>query len=138
LKESILVNGSFIGELKVSINKKDFDYGVTLYEVMPDGKYFHLSYIIGRASYADDITTRKLLKPNEVETISFSNTHLISKKLSKGSRLLVHINVNKNPFSELNYGTGKAVSEETIADLNKPLKVKWYNDSFVEIPFWKD
>ncbi|MCX2680074.1 CocE/NonD family hydrolase [Galbibacter sp. EGI 63066] len=138
LKEDILVNGSFIGELKVSINKKDFDYGVTLYEVMPNGKYFHLSYIIGRASYAKDITKRKLLNPNEIETIPFSNTHLVSKKLSKGSRLLVYININKNPFSEINYGTGKEVSKETINDANEPLEVKWYNDSFVEIPIWID
>jgi predicted acyl esterase len=138
LEESVLVNGSFIGELKVSINKKDFDYGITLYEIMPDGKYFHLSYTIGRSSYAKDIENRELLKPNTIETIPFSNTHLISKKMSKGSRLLIYINVNKNPFSELNYGTGKVVSEETIADSNEPLKVKWYNDSFVEIPIWKD
>jgi putative CocE/NonD family hydrolase len=138
LKESILLNGSFLGELKVSINKKDFDYGVTLYEVMPSGEYFHLSYIIGRASYAKDITERKLLEPNKIEQISFSNTHLVSKKLSKDSRLLIHINVNKNSFSELNYGTGKVVSEETIDDASKPLRVKWYNDSFIEIPIWKD
>ena len=62
----------------------------------------------------------------------------MSKKLSKGSRLLVYINVNKNPFSELNYGTGKEVSKETIHDPNEPLEVKWYNDSFVEIPIWID
>jgi hypothetical protein len=40
---------------------------------------------------------------------------------------------NKNPFSELNYGTGKTVSEETIQDAKEPLKVKWHNDSFVKI-----
>ena len=137
LEESMLVNGSFIGALSVSINKKDFDYGVTLYELMPDGKYFHLSYIVGRASYAEDVTKRKLLTPNKIETIPFSNTHLVSKKLSKGSRLLVYINVNKNPFSELNYGTGKVVAEETIDDAQEPLMVKWYNDSYVEIPVWK-
>tara|TARA_R110002073_G_scaffold4213_1_gene27954 strand:+ start:94679 stop:96421 length:1743 start_codon:yes stop_codon:yes gene_type:complete len=137
LEESILVSGSFIGELNVSINKKDFDYGITLYEVLPNGKYFHLSYSIGRASYSKDNTERKLLKPNKIETIPFSNTHLVSKKLSIGSRLLVYVNVNKNPFSELNYGTGKIVSEETIDDANEPLKVKWYTDSFVEIPIWK-
>ncbi|WP_166962244.1 CocE/NonD family hydrolase [Yeosuana marina] len=134
LKESVLVNGSFTGELLVNINKKDFDFGVTLYEVMPDGKLFHLSYIIGRASYSDDIENRKLLEPNKIEKIQFSNTHLVSKKLNKGSRLLVYINVNKNPFSELNYGTGKIVSEESIEDANIPLEVKWYNHSFVSIP----
>jgi len=137
LKESMLINGSFLGEIKTSINKKDMDIGVTLYEVMPNGDYFHLSYFIGRTSYAKDITKRNLLKPNEIESIPFSNTHLVSKQLSKGSRLLVAINVNKNPFSQLNYGTGKEVSDETIADAEEPLKVKWYNDSYVKIPVWK-
>ncbi|WP_338812516.1 CocE/NonD family hydrolase [Bernardetia sp. Wsw4-3y2] len=137
-EEDIIVNGSFMGQLNVSINKKDFDYGVTLYEVMPNGQYFHLSYIVGRASYANDITKRKLLTPNEIEKIPFTNTHLVSKKLSKGSRLLVYINVNKNPFAELNYGTGKEVTKETIHDADEPLKIKWYTDSFVEIPIWKE
>lgn len=138
LEEPMLVNGSFIGELKASINKKDLDFGVTLYEVMPDGNYFHLSYIVGRASYAQDITQRTLLTPHKIESIPFTNTHLVSKKLSKGSRLLVYINVNKNPFSELNYGTGKEVTTESIADAGEPLKVKWYNSSFVEIPVWRE
>lgn len=137
LKEPILINGSFLGEIKASINKKDMDIGVTLYEVMPNGEYFHLSYFLGRASYAKDITKRNLLRPNEIESIPFSNTHLVSKQLSKGSSLLVVINVNKNPFSQLNYGTGKEVSDETIEDAKEPLKVKWYNDSFVKIPIWK-
>jgi predicted acyl esterase len=136
-KESILVNGSFVGEIKASINKKDMDIGVTLYELTPNGEYFHLSYFLGRASYAKDSTTRNLLEPNKIESIPFSNTHLVSKQLSKGSRLVVVLNVNKNPFSELNYGTGKTVIDETIQDAKEPLRVKWYNDSFVVIPIWK-
>ncbi|WP_281636296.1 CocE/NonD family hydrolase [Flavobacterium marginilacus] len=137
LKETMLINGSFLGEIKASINKKDMDIGVTLYELMLDGNYFHLSYFLGRASYARDITKRNLLKPNEIESIPFSNTHLVSKQLSAGSRLVVVLNVNKNPFSELNYGTGKVVTEETVKDAKEPLKVKWYNDSFVKIPVLK-
>jgi putative CocE/NonD family hydrolase len=137
LEEPLLVNGSFLGEIKASINKKDMDIGVTLYEVMPNGEYFHLSYFLGRASYAKDITKRNLLKPDKIESIPFSNTHLISKQLIKGSRLLVVINVNKNAFSQLNYGTGNEVSDETIKDAKEPLKIKWYNDSFISIPIWK-
>lgn len=137
LKEPMLINGSFIGQIKASINKKDVDIGVTLYEVLPNGEYFHLSYYIGRASYAKDITKRHLLTPGKIETISFSNTHFVSKQLHKGSRLLIAINVNKNAFSQLNYGTGKDVSTETIEDAKVPLKIKWYNDSFVDIPIWK-
>lgn len=47
---------------------------------------------------------------------------------------MVVLNVNKNPFSQLNYGTGKDVSSESILDAGEVLKVKWFDDSFVEIP----
>lgn len=137
LTEPMVVNGSFLGQLKISINKKDVDLGVTLYELTPSGEYFHLSYYIGRASYAKDMTKRNLLKPGELTTIDFSNTHLISKQLSKGSRLVVAVNVNKNPFSQLNYGTGKDASTETIQDAKEPLRIRWYTDSSIRIPVWR-
>ena len=138
MQESILVNGSFTGEIMASINKKDMDIGITLYELLPNGTYFHLSYTILRASYAKDITKRNLLTPDVKETIPFTNTHLVSKQLEKGSRLVVYLDVNKNPFSQVNYGTGKDVSEENMADGKEPLRIKWYNDSYVSIPVRKD
>ena len=138
LEESLLVSGCFSGQINAIINKADMDIGVTLYEVTPEKKYFHLSYFLGRASFAKDSTKRNLLTPNEKEAIPFSNTRLVCKKLSKGSRLLVHLNVNKNPFCQLNYGTGKDVSSETIADAGEPLTIKWLNSSFVEIPIWRE
>ncbi|MFT3826677.1 MAG: CocE/NonD family hydrolase [Chitinophagaceae bacterium] len=130
----VVLSGSFSGVLKASINKRDMDIGVTLYEVMPDGRLFHLSYFLGRASYADDPASRKLLTPGAITTITFSNTRLVSKQLAKGSRLLVMLDINKNPFAQVNYGTGKDISDETIADAGEPLRIRWYNDSFVSIP----
>ncbi|WP_213279961.1 CocE/NonD family hydrolase [Chryseobacterium indologenes] len=135
--DALLVNGSFLGNIKLSINKKDVDLGVTLYELTCEGKYVHLSYYIGRASYAKDNTKRQLLTPDRKETITFENTHLISKQLQKESRLVVVLNVNKNSFSELNYGSGKTVTAETIADAKEPLIIHWFNDSFVEVPVLK-
>jgi uncharacterized protein len=41
----------------------DADYGLVLYQVQPDGKLFELSYFIRRASYARDMTRRRLLQP---------------------------------------------------------------------------
>ncbi|UMQ43011.1 CocE/NonD family hydrolase [Chryseobacterium sp. Y16C] len=134
VKKSMIINGSFLGELNISINKKDVDLGVTLYELTSEGKYFHLSYYIGRASYANDITQRNLLEPDKKASIQFTNTHLVSKRIKKGSRIVVAINVNKNPFSQINYGTGKEVSSETIKDASEPLIIKWYNDSYIKIP----
>lgn len=137
LDEDILINGSFTGKINLRINKKDVDIGVTLYELTAEGKYFHLSYYIGRASYAKDMTKRQLLVAGKRESLIFKNTHLISKKLQKGSRLVIVLNVNKNPFSELNYGTGKIVSTESISDASDPLVVDWFNSSYVEIPVLK-
>jgi hypothetical protein len=57
--------------------------------------------------------------------------------MSKGSRLLVLVTVNKNAWAQVNYGTGKDVSDESIADAKEPLNVHWYNDSFVTVPIWR-
>lgn len=68
-EEEISINGTFSGEIKAIINKKDMDIGVVLYESMPDGQLFHLSYFLGRASYAKDMSIRKLLTPGKIESI---------------------------------------------------------------------
>lgn len=130
----VQINGMFSGELSAMINKKDMDIGVVLYEVTPENQYFELSYFFGRASYTKDNTKRNLLQPGIKESIPFAKTRLVSKQLKKGSRLLVVLNINKNAFAQVNYGTGKDVSVETINDAGEPLKIKWFNDSYVEIP----
>jgi hypothetical protein len=135
--EPVEVSGTFLGEIRATINKKDMDVGVVLYEVLPDGELFHLSYFVGRASYASDMAVRRLLTPGKVESIPFHKTRMVSRRLGKGSRLLVTLNVNKNAFAQINYGTGKDVSDEDIDDAKVPLRIKWHNDSYVKIPIWK-
>lgn len=134
----VSVNGAFSGLLRATINKKDMDIGIVLYEVLPSGEYFHLAYFIGRASYAYDMSKRQLLTPGKPELIPYVRTRLTSRRLSKGSRLLVVLNISKNPYAQINYGTGKDVSDETIADAGAPLQIKWHNDSYIEIPIsWR-
>lgn len=135
---SFSINGSFTGNLIASINKKDMDISLALYELMPDGKYFFLTRYVGRASYAKNNTQRQLLRPNKKENIPFDNTRFVSKRISKGSRLIVLLNINKHPFEIINYGSGKPVSEETIKDAGEPLQIRWYNDSLIKIPIWKN
>ena len=130
----IEINGTFSGEIKAIINKKDMDIGVVLYQVMPDGQLFHLSYFLGRASYARDMSVRRLLTPGAIESIPFDRTRMTSRHMDKGSRLLVMLNVNKNNFAEVNYGTGKDVAAEDIHDAGEPLKIQWRTDSYVRIP----
>ena len=135
-EQETILNGSFSGEFKVEINKKDFDLSVNLYELTPEGKYFHLSWYIGRASYAGGREHRKLLTPHKTTTITFDNTRIVSKKISKNSRIVVVVNGNKNPYGQINYGTGKDVSMESIEDATRPLVIKIKEGSRVVIPVY--
>lgn len=110
------------------------DIGLTLFEVMPDGKHFHLAYLLARASYAEDMTRRKLLTPGTVTTIHLARSRMTGKRIRKGSRLLLHLDINKNHFAQVNFGTGKDVSQESVEDGKEPLQIHWYTDSFVDIP----
>jgi uncharacterized protein len=136
--QDFAINGSFAGSLKVTMNKKDMDVSLALYEQMADGTYFFLTRYVGRASYAHDNTKRRLLHPGRSQTIRFSNTRFVSRQIRKGSRLVVLLNINKHPFEVINYGSGNPVSSETILDAGEPMQLKWHNESYLSIPIWKD
>ncbi|MGE8555821.1 MAG: CocE/NonD family hydrolase [Chryseobacterium jejuense] len=138
LDKDIIISGDFSGMFTLSINKKDVDTNTYLYQINPDGKLFLLSSHIARASYVKNNEVRQLLTPNTIEQIPIKNAYIMSKKIEKGSRLLLLVGVNKTSSWQLNYGTGKDVSDETIKDAGEPMMIKWYNDSYVEIPVYKD
>lgn len=137
-QEGFTINGSFSGNLWATINKKDMDVSLAIYELMPNGKYFFLTRYVGRASFAKDNAKRQLLKPNKKELIHFDNTRFVSKKINAGSRLIILLNINKHPFEIINYGSGKPVSTETIKDAGEPLQIKWHNTSCIKIPLCKN
>jgi hypothetical protein len=87
-----------------------------------------------RKEQAAHRTQRRLLTPGRKTLLPFSMTPLIAKQLAPGSRLLLLLTVNKNPYAEVNHGTGRDVSHESIADAGAPLRVRWYGGSFIEIP----
>ncbi|KAF2327843.1 CocE/NonD family hydrolase [Flavobacterium ginsenosidimutans] len=137
LENSTIISGSLKTSLKISTNKKDIDVEIQLYEKTAKDQYFALTNNLQRASFAKDRTKRQLLTPNKIETIDIEQTFIISKELEKGSSIVIVLGVNKNPNWEVNYGSGKNVSDETIADAKEPLQIKWYSDSTITIPILK-
>jgi len=128
--------GLFSGRLDFKVNKMDVDLCVMLYEQRADGEYVQLfgpAYEF-RASYARDRAHRHLLKAGERQELTFKSERLTSRLLQKGSRLVFVIGINKRQDREINYGSGNDVSEESIADGRIALKIRWYNDSYIEIP----
>jgi len=136
-KDDFEINGSFNGIINLIINKKDLDINIELYELTSNNKYFALSTYLGRASYAKNRSKRNLLKPNKEESIPIRNSSFTSKLIKKGSKLIVIVAVNKNPYWQINYGSGRDVSVETIDDGKLPLQIKWLNTSTISIPVYR-
>jgi putative CocE/NonD family hydrolase len=129
-------NGLFSGRLDFTVNKMDVDLNITLYELLANGDYVRLFSPTNefRASYARDRTHRHLLRAGERQELVFKSERLTSRQLKPGSRLVMVLAINKRPDREINYGTGGDVGEESIADGKTPLKIRWYSDSYVDIP----
>lgn len=126
--------GAITGQFSIAVNKKDVDIGYNFYEIDKEGNSFHLNNYRSRASYANDMSKRQLLIPNQKTIVPIINARMTAKLIKKGSRLAIVLNVNKNVNAQVNMGSGKDVSSETIADAGEPLTIKWFNDSFINIP----
>lgn len=128
------VSGLYSGHLEFVTNKKDFDLSISLFELTEKGEYFLLPPVQIRASYAEDPKTRKLLTPGARETIDFKAIRLIGKKLQPRSRIVAVIGPLKWPGQQINYGSGKDVIDETIADAGSALEIRWFTNSFIDLP----
>jgi uncharacterized protein len=132
-------DGLFSARLDFSVNKMDIDLNVSLYELLPNGDYIRLFAPTDeiRASFALDRAHRHLLKAGERQKLSFKSERMTSRQLQPGSRIAMVLSISKRPDREINYGTGGDVSEESLADGRVPIKIKWYGDSYIDIPIRK-
>ena len=131
----IELNGALTGQFDFVPNKMDLDITLSLYERTASGDYIALfdpPYAF-RASYAVDRIHRHLLKAGVRQSLPFRAERLSSRKLQAGSRLILVLGVNKRPDEQINYGTGQDVSDESIDDDRVPLRVRWFNSSYIEI-----
>jgi len=131
------ISGLFAGRLDFIANKKDFDFNVGLFELTTKGEYLQLAPYWARASYVANLSHRHLLTPGKRQHLDFKSVRLMSRKVEPGSRLVVVLSILKGNGQQINYGTGKDVSDETIADAKVPLKIRWFADSYVELPVWR-
>ena len=128
------LSGLFSGHLDFITNKKDFDFQISLYELTSGGDYILLSTHWTRASAVRDLSHRTLLQPGIRQQLDYKSVRLTSRMIQNGSRLVVLITILKQPFFQINYGTGQDVRDETIADAKEPLTVSWYGESYIELP----
>jgi uncharacterized protein len=134
LEHALELSGLFSGQLNFVANKKDFDFEIDLYELTPKGDDVQLAPYWVRASYVGDLTHRRLLESGKRQHLDFQSVRLMSRQLQQGSRIVAILRVVKELGRQINYGTGKDVSEETIQDSGNPLEIKWYTDSYLGLP----
>jgi predicted acyl esterase len=128
------IAGLFSGRLEFITNKRDFDFQVTLYELTPSGEYVLLAPYWSRASYVGHPGTRRLLTPGKRQRLDFTAIRLIGRRVQPGSRIVAVIGVIKETGRQINYGSGKDVSAETIQDAGKPLRIEWLSRSHLDLP----
>jgi predicted acyl esterase len=134
--EPIEVAGRLRGELDFTVNKYDVDLVMMLYELRSNGLYVKLlepAYSF-RASYARDRVQRRLLMAGVRQQLPFQSERMVGRRLQAGSRLVLALGINKRPDQQINYGGGGDVSEESIDDAGAPVRIRWHEGSFIEIP----
>ena len=127
------VDGLFKARFRIVTNKRDFDLSVDFYERRADGTMLPLASYLGRASYTADRSRRQLLRPGHPQTLAFTSQTLTARLLAPGSRILAVVAIPKRPDTQINYGTGRAVSDESIADAGKPIEVRWRLGSYFDL-----
>ncbi|HEV2867396.1 MAG TPA: CocE/NonD family hydrolase [Allosphingosinicella sp.] len=127
------VAGLFSARFEIVTNKRDIDVSVSLFEQSADGRYFPLSSYLGRASYMADRTRRHLLQPGRPQVLSFESQTVTARRMPGGSRIVALVGVPKRPDMQINYGTGRDVSDESIADAGEPLRIVWRPGSWIEL-----
>ena len=132
--ETMQYAGEPTGYFDISINKKDVDIGFTLYQQKANGELHVLSHYLGRASYANDMSQRQLLTPHKKTRVPVINGQMMAQVIDKGSRIILVLDVNKNQNAQVNMGTGKDVSVETIADGKEKLTITWHSSSALHLP----
>lgn len=121
--------GPFGGTLDFTVNARDVDIAIGVYERAANGDYLDLAWWIQRASYSEDRQQRRLLQPGAPQRLAVKDTRLLGRRLAVGSRLVVTVGVGKQPDRQLNLGSGKDPSDETIADAVAPLEIAWRGSS---------
>jgi predicted acyl esterase len=127
--KSVTISGPIRADVLARINKKDMDLVLELYEQFADGRIMYLSKNIQRASYARVLGQRTLLTPGKWEQIPLTENYQATKRLSPGSRIIIRLGINKTPDWQINYGTGRDVSTESILDAREPLEIDWSGET---------
>ena len=140
LPGGLQIAGRFGGRLRLESNKRDLDLTIALYELLPDGSYLHLFAPAEefRASHLHDPARRRLLAPGRPESLDFTSARITAVRVESGARLVMVLRVSKRPDREINYGSGRAVSGDSIASARTPVRLSLLRGSYLILPITEE
>jgi len=114
------ISGLFTGHLDFETNKQSLDCQIDLYALSKSGQYFALapwwSRLRGRS-------------------VDFRSMRLMSHLLQPGDRVVAVLRVIKELGRQINYGSARDVSLQSLAqDAGEPLRVRWLRSSYLDLP----
>ena len=125
----------------LEMDVEDTDISAAVYEKTETGETLFLGNDAIRARYRNSLEKAELVKPGEVNLYTFDSFFITARTLKKGSRLFVVISSYGGSFNQLNYNSGKDVSDQTGADA-KVAHVKLHLSkkypSYLKIPVVKE
>lgn len=113
-------------KLYAASSAPDTDFMVRLCDVHPDGSSRILADGVIRTRYRDGYENPTLLDPNEV--VEYSIDLVATSNLFKvGHSIRIHITSSSFPFISPNANSGKAIWEDTDADLTPALQTIFHD-----------
>jgi uncharacterized protein len=121
------ISGFFKLSAWISIDQADTDFQASVYEVTSSGQSILLTRDIQRARHRTSLRSQTLITSTEPLLYTFDKFTFASRRIAKGSRLRLIFGPINSIYIQKNYNSGKAVSDETIADA-RPVTVRLFHD----------
>jgi uncharacterized protein len=126
--EDTEIAGFFRLSVWLSIDQRDTDFRVCIYDVRPDGTAVLLTADWLRARYRESLRAPQLIETTAPLRFEFKRFTFVAKVMKKGSRLRLVVGPSNSIYTQKNYNSGGIVSKETMREA-QPVTVSLFHDS---------
>jgi uncharacterized protein len=110
------VSGFFRLSAWIALDQPDTDLQAQIFEITANGRSILLTTDRIRARYRESLRAATLITTRKPLLYEFTRFTFVSRQLAPGSRLRLVVGPINSIYTQKNYNSGKAVSEETMAD----------------------
>lgn len=137
IDRTLTISGQIRFTAFISMDVKDADFEILLYEVKPDGEVVFLTTDFLRARYRNGLESQDFPVSGTICKYEFKTTYLIVRQLSKGSRIRLILRNLNSPHYEKNFQSGGVISNENFLVAKSGVFKFYHNSAYpsrLEIP----